>query len=339
MEAELLVSVVMPAYNSAAFVKPAIESVLAQTYSRFELLVINDGSSDETAAIAAAYQERDFRVQIHSLPHGGIAACRNHGLQLARGAFIAWLDADDLAHPHRLALQVAALQSNPDLVILGSAFQTIDEQDTPGAIHRMPEQDTAIRWHCLFHSPFAQSSVICRIEALRTNGLSYDLSMPPVEDYELWSRLLQHGRGYNLSQPLLQYRTHSAQASRQAQPQVWELASQVSQKNLNVLGAVLPLDQVQRLRAWYYAFPGRFSGRDLLLAEALLNVLNRFSLQPGLDAAEVQRLRGRWLGRLLRAAVRGGKVGWTLWLWRQISLDDIHAVRILLRERDRVSSG
>lgn len=203
----------------------------------------------------------------------------------------------------------------------------------------MPEQDTAIRWHCLFHSPFAQSSVVCRIEVLRTNGLSYDLSMPPVEDYDLWSRLLQYGRGYNLSQPLLQYRAHPAQASRQTQPRVWELASRVAQKNLNGLGAELSLDQVQQLRAWYYDFPRRFGQGDLPLAEALLTVLNRFSLQPGLDAAEVQRLRGCWLGRLLRAAVRGGNLGWNLWLGRQISLDDLRAVRIYLGERDKVSSG
>lgn len=333
MDAEPLVSVVMPAYNSAAFIANAIESVLAQTYSHFELLIINDDSTDATAAIAAAYQERDPRVQIHTLPHSGIAACRNHGLRLARGAFLAWLDADDLAHPHRLELQVASLQSCPELVIIGSAYQLMDEQGTPGAIQRMPEQDTTIRWHCLFHSPFAQSSVICRKGVLRSNGLSYDLSMPPAEDYELWSRLLQHGRGYNLSQPLVQYRLHPAQASRRGQQQVWKLASRVSQSNLNALGVALTLGQVQRLREWYYDFPGHFSGSDLPLARVLLNILDRFSLQPGLDVTEAQSLRGRWLGRLLRAGARSGNLGWGLWLLRQLSWGDLRAVVVYLRER------
>jgi hypothetical protein len=333
-EAEPLVSVLMPAHNAAPSIEAAIESVLAQTYSHFELLVIDDGSTDETPAILVAYQGRDSRIRVYAQPHSGIAASRNHGLGLAQGEYLACLDADDLALPHRLEVQVAALKADPGLVIVGSAYRTVDEQGVAQAIHRMPETDTLVRWQCLFHSPFAQSSVMVRLGVMRSNGLGYDLSMPPAEDYDLWSRLLQRGRGRNLPEPLLSYRLHPAQASRQSQSQAWELASQVAQKNLAGLSTDLPLDQVYRLRAWFYRFPDRFSVADLPLAEALLGILNRFSLLPGLEADEVRRLRGRWLGRSLRAGAVGQDPGWAFWLSRQLDWADWRAIGSYLRARE-----
>jgi glycosyltransferase involved in cell wall biosynthesis len=159
-----LVSVLMPAYNCASFIGAAIESVLAQTYPHFELLIIDDGSTDETPAVAAAFCDRDPRVQIYPQPHAGRVAARNNALGLAQGEYFAWLDADDLARPHRLERQVVALQSNPRHVIVGSAYQAIDEHEVLQVNHKMPVTDTMIRWHGLFHSPFAQSSVMLRAE-------------------------------------------------------------------------------------------------------------------------------------------------------------------------------
>jgi glycosyltransferase involved in cell wall biosynthesis len=333
MEGEPLVSVVMPAYNAAAFIEAAIESVLAQTYPHFELWIIDDGSTDGTPAILSAYRSRDPRIKIADRPHSGVVASRNHGLDLAQGAYLAWLDADDLALPHRLEAQVAALKSDPGLVIVGSAFRLLHDQGTLQAVQQMPESDTSIRWHCLFHSPFAQSSVMLRLEALRSRRLGYDPAMKEAEDYDLWSRLLQHGRGRNLPEPLLSYRLHPAQASHRGQTKVWEYASQVSQRNLAALGAHLPLEQVHRLREWYYRFPPRFLLADLPLAQALLDILNRFSRQPGLEAAEVRRLRGRWLGRLLRAGALSGQTGWFLRWLRQLSTDDLGAILAYLARR------
>jgi hypothetical protein len=313
MQAEPMVSVVMPAYNAAHFIQEAIQSVLAQTYPHFELLVIDDGSTDNTGAVAAACGEGDPRLRVLACAHRGIAASRNAGLQWAGGQYLAWLDADDLSLPGRLEAQVAALDSDPTLVIVGSAFCTIDDRERHPAVQQMPETDTAIRWHGLFHNPFVQSSVMVRLETLRSHGLGYDLALPLVEDYDLWSRLLQHGRGRNLPEPWVRYRLHHAQASRQSRDEVWDLATRVSQRNLADLGAPLSAEKVSRLRAWYYQFPRRFSAADLPLADTLLDILERFLLRPGLEGGEVQRLRGRWLGRLLRAGAGGWKLGW---VWR-----------------------
>jgi glycosyltransferase involved in cell wall biosynthesis len=338
MGAEPLVSVLMPAYNCAPYIGAAIESILAQSYPHFELLVVDDGSADETLAIAAAYCQRDHRVQVHPQAHAGIAGARNRALELARGEFCAWLDADDLARPDRLESQVGAFRTDPRRAIAGSAYQVIDDQGVPQGVHKMPETDTMIRWHCLFHSPFAQSSVMLRLDMLRAQKLDYDPTMPPAEDYDVWSRFLQYGRGYNLSEPLVSYRVHPAQASQQGQRQLREQAGRVAQRNLIALGMPLTIEQVQRLREWYYHFPRRFGDEDQPLAEAWLDILNRFSLQPGLDEGEVARLRGRWLGRLLRAGLRSRDTRWGLRLLRRLKPEDLRVVINYLRRRDKAHS-
>lgn len=334
MEAEPMVSVLMPTYNSRRYVSQAVESVMAQTYPHFELLVVDDGSTDGTLNILEKFARSDRRVRVIPREHNGLVGTLNFGLQQANGRYLARLDADDLAAPQRLEQQVRCLEADAELVIAGSAYTLIDDLGAPIQVHTMPLSDTAIRWHDLFHSPFAHPSVILRLETVRENGLRYDPAMKEAEDYELWSRLLQHGRGCNLAEPLVEYRVHPAQASQQGQAQVWEHASRVSQKNLIALGAPLPIEQVHRLRRWYYHFPRRFNATDLPLAEALLLVLNRFSLQPGLDVDEVRRLRGRWLGRLLRAGGRSGDVGWNLRQVRQLTREDFSAVKAYLRMRE-----
>jgi glycosyltransferase involved in cell wall biosynthesis len=333
MAAEPLVSVVMPAYNSASFISAAIESILVQTHPGFELLVIDDGSTDGTGAIVQNYARGEPRIRLIARDHLGLVNSLNFGLQQATGSYLARLDADDRAFPTRLEKQLACLESHPERVIVGSACQLMTRDDVPIRLDFMPESDTAVRWHNLFHCPFIHSSVMLRLETLRTNRLEYDPAMQAAEDYELWSRLLRYGQGYNLSEPLVYYRLHPSQASQQGQSQLWEHASRVAQNNLNALGVPLPLEHVYPLRKWYYHFPRRFSAQDLAPAQALLNILNLFSLQPCLDSVEVHRLRGRWLGRLVRACLGSRDPGWYSWLFRQLTLADYRSILAYLRER------
>ena len=335
MQAEPLVSVLMPAYNNRKFIGAAIESVLAQTYTHFELLIIDDGSTDETSALATTYGDGDPRVRIYPQPHAGIAEARNRALSLAQGEVFAWLDADDLARPRRLEQQLALILKFPQLLIVGSAYQVIDEHGVSLATHKMPASDTMIRWHCLFHSPFAQSSVMLRKEVLRSNRLSYDPVMEAAEDYDLWSRLLEYGQGYNISEPLVEYRLHPGQVSQRSQILLEENAGRVARRNLIALGTSLPVEQVQKLREWFFNFPARLSDADLPLAEAFLEILNRFSDLPGLEAAEVGRLRGRWLGRSLRAGLRSRNMGGSWRLLRRFKSEDWRLALAYLRSREK----
>ena len=239
--------------------------------------------------------------------HLGLIDTLNFGLAEARGCYLARLDSDDLCAPTRLEVQVGLLEDRPEIVLVGSAYTVINQQGAPIQINYMPQTDVAIRWHALFHSPFAHSSVMLRLNVLQKNGLAYDPAMQEAEDYLLWSQLLHHGQACNFPEPLVQYRQHPGQASQLGQPAVREFAGRVSQKNLADLGVHLPLDQIQRLREWYYHFPPRFERDDLDLSLTLIDILDRFSAQPGLDPKEVQRIRGRWLGRLLRASLFNNK--------------------------------
>lgn len=336
MGPEPLVSVLMPAYNCASFIGAAIESVLAQTYSNFELLVVEDGSTDGTTEVLHAKARRDPRLRLIFQEHGGLVPALNTGLQQARGRYLARLDADDLAYPQRLQAQVHCLEEQPNLVIVGSAYALIDSRGVPDHTDYMPQSDTAIRWHNLFHCPFAHTSVMLRLEALRAGGLSYNPAMQEAEDYELWSRLLQHGKGQNLPEPLVQYRVHPDQASQRGRTAVWEFASQVAQNNLLALGAPLSLEQVHRLREWFYHFPQRFGPEDLPLMEAVLNILNLFSGQPGLEMGEVRHLRSRWLGRLIRGCVRSGSINLYFWLVRHLDWDDLRSIQAYLLVREKL---
>lgn len=334
MSCEPWVTVLMPAYNSEVYIAGAIDSVLAQTFPNFELLIIDDGSTDDTKEIARSYVLNDPRVRFIGRDHNGLVDTLNFGLQQAHGRYLARQDADDCSDPKRLEAQWRCLESQPDLVIVGSSYVVIDPAGFSIRVDRMPQTDTAIRWHGLFHAPFAHTSVMLRLDVLRSKDLRYNATMGEAEDYCLWTRLLQYGRGYNLPEPLVQYRLHPGQASQRGKSAVWDLAGRVAQENLATLGEALPLEQVQQLREWYYAFPQRFTPQDLPLAEALIGILNRFSLQPGLDRFDIQRLRGRWLGRLLRAGARGGDRGWFVWLLRQLSWADLRDVVAYARRRE-----
>jgi glycosyltransferase involved in cell wall biosynthesis len=315
MPPEPLVSVLMPAYNACPYIAAAIESVLAQTYRHFELIILDDGSTDDSYANAATYTKIDPRVRLVSQPHSGVARTRNHLISLAQGEFIAWLDADDLALPHRLERGVNVMLNNPQLVVLGSAYQVIDVNGYSQALHKLPLSDTTIRWHSLFHSPFAQSSVMLRRDRLVSNDLKYDPSMELAEDYDFWSRLLAVGQACNLPEPLVSYRMHPAQISRTRQALLDCNAGRVAQRNIAAVSISLPIDQVQQLRDWFYHFPARLTNESLPTAQALLDILDRFSALPGLDRADLQHIRGRWLGRLLRA---GPNVHTSAWAWRLI---------------------
>jgi Glycosyl transferase family 2 len=337
MTHKTLVSVLMPSYNCAPFIGAAIESVLAQTFSEFELLVIDDGSTDRTTEIVTRYADSDSRVRLIGRDHYGLVETLNYGLDLARGCYLARLDSDDITTPQRLEVQKNFLDAHPEVVIIGSAYVPIDQLGVSAQVSFMPQSDVAIHWHSLFQNPFAHSSVMLRLDVLKMYGLSYDPAMQEAEDYSLWSQLLQHGRGYNLPQPLVQYRQHPEQASHQGRSGVWEFAGRVAQRNLIALGMPLPIEAVQRLRDWFYRFPARFVQGDHLLAESLLGILNRFSSQPGLDHGEVERIRGRWLGKIIRASSIKDP-GWLLHLIGHLQMDDFRAVLAYLRVRERPMS-
>ncbi|MBC5800146.1 MAG: glycosyltransferase [Candidatus Eremiobacteraeota bacterium] len=196
----------MRVHNAGRFVGAAIESVLAQSFKDFELLVIDDGSTDDSPAVITAFTDR--RIQYVQLDRCGLARATNIALQRARGDYIAIMDADDLAYEDRLAKQVAVLDQEMRTVLVGSWIDVIDEHGQSRGERRYPTGDGAIRKALLRANPFAHPTLMYRRTAARDAGGYRDV-LPTVEDYDFNLRLLRNGEGRNVPHKLLAYRTHA----------------------------------------------------------------------------------------------------------------------------------
>lgn len=199
----------MSVYNGARDVRRAIASVFDQTFGDFELIVVNDGSQDETAAVLDSMAElSDSRLRVvHLAENVGVAAALNHGIGLAQGDYIARHDHDDISRPTRLQQQVRFMQAHPECGLLGtrSEIWVVDEPTERGHFH--PLENPALQFALLFDNYFVHSSVLIPKRVLDTVGLySTDPLRQPPEDYELWSRIARHYEVRNLPEQLLIYR-------------------------------------------------------------------------------------------------------------------------------------
>ncbi len=207
-----LVSITMATYNRASYLRDAIESVLAQTYPHWELIIVDDGSTDSTKEIIASFNDPRIRVLAHQT-NQGIHASRTDGLNASQGTYIAVLDSDDLwIDPEKLATQVTFLDANPGCVIVGTFIHAIGVDGTLLQKNTYCTEDRSIRAHILLRNQFAHSSVLMRADAVRTAG-GYQ-KVPLGEDLDLFLRLGRVGTLSNISLFMTAYRIHDSGASR-----------------------------------------------------------------------------------------------------------------------------
>jgi glycosyltransferase involved in cell wall biosynthesis len=201
------VCVVMTVYGDVRFLQTAIDSVLAQDFSDFELLVVDDGGhhDDVMASLAGC----DPRIRIVMNEHNlGPAGAANRGIAASRAGIIVRLDADDIAKPTRVGRLVAALDADAALGLVGSWFETMTESGEPLELIRLPETDVEIRWCFLFCNPFCQSAVAFRRSCFEAAG-GYRPELRTLEDYDLWARMLATCRAGNIPEPLARYRLNT----------------------------------------------------------------------------------------------------------------------------------
>ena len=214
LEVVPLVSVVLPVYNGEQYLRDAIDGVLSQSFTDFELIIINDGSTDASGKIASAYP--DHRIRYFEHINKGTAATRNRGIQLARGKYIAYLDHDDLCLAGRLQKQVDFLNSNPDVALVGAAAEIWVGSKRSDRYHRHPIDIDIINFEALFDNRFVNSSVMFHRSVVnKLGGYSTDKSRQPPEDYELWSRMIRDHKMVNLPDILTVYREVPGSMSRQ----------------------------------------------------------------------------------------------------------------------------
>jgi glycosyltransferase involved in cell wall biosynthesis len=252
------VTVLLCVHNDRQYVGQAIDSILSQQFDDFELVCIDDASTDGSADVLIAY--RDPRIRhFRNEKNLGLTASLNRGLSLARGKYIARMDADDICEMDRLADQTAFLDSHLQVGILGTSRRLIDESGAEITVARAAEDDAAIRWKCLLGNPFAHPTVMLRRSILLEHDLKYDESFRTAQDYELWTRLLIHTRGANLPKPLIRYRLRQG-ASRTSGPAQLANHDRIALLAIQRLlpGFAISPDEVRELRGRF----GGFSVRD-----------------------------------------------------------------------------
>jgi len=206
-----LVSVILPAYNAEDYLEEAIQSILDQTFKDFELIIIDDKSTDKTSQIILSFIDPRI-VIIKNQKNQGITYSLNKGLEIAKGAYIARMDADDISATNRLELQINYLEQNPSTSLLGCCAEVIDQNGVVFDMMEVPLTNSEI-FHTIFSSNcFIHPSVIFKKSVITDLG-GYDLSSAQSQDYELWLRVIQHNSVANLPDYLLKYRIHPNQIS------------------------------------------------------------------------------------------------------------------------------
>lgn len=243
-----LVSVIMPVYNGARFLREAIDSIRKQTLHDFEFIIIDDGSTDATPAILAGYAAHDARIRIESLPENqGIVAALNYGCALARGRYLARMDADDISLPDRLRIQADYLDHHPEIGAVGTSVQHIDVHGTPGVIVHPPLSPGLIRWRAFFASPMAHSSVMLRRALFEQVG-GYDAGL--AQDYNLWLRMGAITDLANLPEVLLYYRLWEGTITSQHAARTNDIATELAQRSMAaLLGEAVSRETAAAMRA------------------------------------------------------------------------------------------
>ncbi len=201
------ISVILPVYNAEQYLEDSINSLQHQSVDDFELIVINDGSTDNTAAVIHQLQKEDPRIKgLTNRTNIGIARSLNRGLKRAKGRYIARQDADDISLPRRFEKQKGFLDGHQDVGVVGSAMTIIDGLGNQIRLYRQPETDMQIRFRLLFNCPFVHTSVMMRRSVIQQNSLFYDTGYSHAEDYQFWTRFLRVSTGYNFQTPLVKYR-------------------------------------------------------------------------------------------------------------------------------------
>jgi len=197
----------MPVYNRENLIKFSVESIINQTFTDFEFIIVNDGSTDKTAEIIESYNDKRIKL-IHNEQNSGIVFSRNKGIENASGKYIAMFDSDDIAYPTKNQEQITFLEQNSDFGMIGTWAKFIDENGNhTGKSWKLPADSKKIPAMMLFRNYFVQASVIARREALPKHLYStgYDI----VEDSKMWFEISLNHKVWNLQKYLLDYRVHT----------------------------------------------------------------------------------------------------------------------------------
>lgn len=226
------ISVVMSVYNGEAYLSEAIDSILQQSFTDFEFIILNDGSTDDTEKIILSYKDNRI-VYIDIGFNVGLVESLNRGLQYSKGKYIARMDADDIAMKDRFKYQVEAFTKNPNAVVVGTDYYAFNEKGTKR--NRNINDSDYLKTLLLFGPSFCHPSTMIK-NIFKAKKIQYDRNYVHVEDYELWTDLVSYGEFVNVNVPLLKYRSHDNQISHVKRMEQLRKCADIRKHYLNHLG-------------------------------------------------------------------------------------------------------
>lgn len=222
-----IVSVIIPVYNKCDFIQETIDSVLRQEFDRFEIIVVDDGSTDGSLDVIRSFN--DPRISVFSQQNAGVERARNFGLSLSTGALVVFLDADDLMSANRLNKQINRFDSNQDLMLLGTWANVIDHSGNVAGSICPPTSNDALQIAHLFRNQFVSSSVMIRRDAINdVGGFDETRGKRFAEDYDLWNKISKKGLIANIPEKLTTYRRLKASRSQSKDSSLLESARDIS---------------------------------------------------------------------------------------------------------------
>lgn len=264
------VSVVMPAYNAEQYIAEAIESILNQTFTDFEFIIINDGSTDNTVDIIKNYSDPRI-VFLENEQNSGICVTLNKGLDAARGKYIARMDSDDISVPERLEEQVKFMDQHQDIAASGTDIYIFGKGIADYKFD-MVHDAKQCKAGLFFNSCFAHPSVIIRASMLNGNKLRYDDDFRGLEDYELWWQISKYGKVANLDKMLLLYRKHPNQVTQNIPQKTRDALDRFMSIRLRDLGIHYTDAELNLFRMYCY---GEFNNFDESTLNSYMNFMKR----------------------------------------------------------------
>jgi glycosyltransferase involved in cell wall biosynthesis len=309
------ITVLLPVYNTAKYIENAIKSILNQTFTDFELLIINDGSTDKSVEIIKTFKDKRIQL-IHNPVNLGLIKALNKGINLAKGKYIARMDADDVTMPNRLEKQVAFLENNPEYALVGTQANFIFGDKLSKTLFSMETSSEILPVLSLFSCPFIHPSVMIKTAILKE--FYYNEGFTAAEDYELWTRILKKYPCANLSESLLQYRIHDNNISTTQNDKQIDSVRRIYRANLEHI--LMPytesdLDIYLKISDSYHK---KISLLDLESMSEWLVKMQLHLLKEGIyDKNAVRKIIGiTWLNVCSKVRYNGMKVFWVyLFQW------------------------
>ena len=241
------ITVLMPVYNSERYVARAVKSILDQTFRDFEFLVINDGSTDRSIDIIREFN--DPRIRVIDTENQGVAAALRLGMEMARGTYIARMDADDESLPNRLEIEKHCLDAHPEVAVVHGSVQYMDSEGSRILLDwNEDHSNVSTKWLLNFRNVITHSTVMLRADVLEEHSLNYRIEMNRAEDLDLWNRVAHFGDFMYLHDVLIRYRVHSENVSNSTPADLqFDAQSRVLKENFQRYGVELSRETAQEL--------------------------------------------------------------------------------------------